>query len=160
MKKILSLILLFGLLICTGTKVFANDADEAKAFFNRYVTLANTYSPEILNVYSPNAKIIRQVVKPDGGLVNATTNWNTYKTQLKIGQATAKMKNYKNTYRNITVAKVANGYKVSAERQPSKETYWLKSYQIVQKQPNGKWLIVEELMQTKEQIFLKYADKK
>ena len=24
-------------------------------------------------------------------------------------------------------------------------------------QPNGKWVIVEEMMQTKQQIFLKYA---
>ena len=40
------------------------------------------------------------------------------------------------------------------------ETYKLKTYMIVKKQPSGKWLIVEEMMQTKQQIFLKYADKK
>ena len=40
-----------------------------------------------------------------------------------------------------------------------KDTYWLKTYQIWQKQPNGQWKIVEEMMQTKEQIFLRYADK-
>ena len=77
--------------------------------------------------------------------------------QLKLGQATARLRKYKNAYRNITVTKVANGYKVSAERQPTGETYWLKTYQIVQKQPNGQWKVVEELMQTKEQIFLRYA---
>ena len=37
------------------------------------------------------------------------------------------------------------------------EKYKLKSYMIVQKQPDGKWLIVEEMMQTKVQSFLKYA---
>ena len=62
-------------------------------------------------------------------------------------------------YRNISVEKIANGYKVSAERQPSGETYKLKAYMVLQKQASGKWLIVEELMQTKEQIFLRYADK-
>ena len=80
--------------------------------------------------------------------------------QLKLGQATAKLRKYKNEYRNISVEKVANGYKVSAERQPSGETYWLKTYQVVQKQPDGSWKIVEEMMQTKVQTFLKYADKK
>ena len=35
--------------------------------------------------------------------------------------------------------------------------YKLNSIMVVQKQPNGNWLIVEETMQTKEQIFLKYA---
>ena len=35
----------------------------------------------------------------------------------------------------------------------------LKTYMIVKKQPNGKWLIVEEMMQTKVQTLLRYADK-
>lgn len=155
MKKFLSIIAIFGFLI--GTQAFADDLSDSKAFFNSYVNAANTYSPTIPNFYAPNAKIIRQVVKPDGTLVNVSTDTATYMKQLKLGQATAKLRKYKNTYRNISSAKVANGYKVSAERQPSGETYWLKTYQVVQKQPNGQWKIVEEMMQTKEQIFLKYA---
>ena len=66
----------------------------------------------------------------------------------------------KNTYTNITVSPMGNGaYKVSSLRQPKGETYKLKTYMIVKK-INGKWQITEELMQTKEQIFLKYANKK
>ena len=84
----------------------------------------------------------------------------TYAKQMKISQGTAKMRNYKNKYKNITTAKVNNGIKVSALRQPMNETYWLKTYQIWQKQPNGNWIIVEEMMQTKQQIFLRYADNK
>lgn len=155
MKKILSILAIFGFLF--GTQVLADDATDAKAFFNSYVNAANTYSTTIPDFYSPDAKIIRQVVKPDGSLVNVDTDTATYMKQLKLGQATAKMRKYKNTYRNISVAKVANGYKVSAERQPSGETYWLKTYQIVKKQPDGKWKIVEEMMQTKVQTFLRYA---
>ena len=60
----------------------------------------------------------------------------------------------------VTVAKSGDGYKISSLRQPSGESYKLKTYMIVKKQPNGKWLITEEMMQTKQQIFLKYADKK
>ncbi len=157
MKKLLLKFIIFGLVIFNGLHVFANDAEEAKAFFNKYVNAANTYSPTIPDFYSPNAKIIRQVVKPDGSLANAYTNTATYMKQLKLGQATAKIRKYKNTYRNISVEKVSNGYIVRAERQPKGETYWLKTYQIVQKQPNGQWKIIEEMMQTKEQIFLKYA---
>lgn len=157
MKKFLSLIAIFITFLCVGLQAFADDAADAKAFFNKYVNAANTYSTTIPDFYSPNAKIIRQVIKPDGSLVNVSTNTSTYMTQLKLAQATAKLRKYKNTYRNITVSKVANGYKISAERQPTGETYWLKTYQIVQKQPNGQWKVIEELMQTKEQIFLKYA---
>ncbi len=157
MQKLLSVIFLSFLFMCSGISAFADDAADAKEFFNKYVNAANTYSQTIPDFYSPNAKIIRQVVKPDGTLVNVNTDTATYMKQLKLGQATAKMRKYKNTYRNITVTKVSNGYKVSAERQPTGETYWLKTYQIIQKQPDGQLKVVEELMQTKEQIFLKYA---
>ena len=47
--------------------------------------------------------------------------------------------------------------KITAERQPSKETYWLKMYQIVQDTDSG-LKITEEMMQTKVQAFLKQKE--
>ncbi len=155
MKKIiLSLFIMF-----LALPAFADDLDVVKGRFNSYVQAANSYSPSLLNYYSPNAKIIRQVVKPDGTTANATTNMATYAKQMKISQGTAKMRNYKNKYKNVTAVKVSNGIKINALRQPMNDNYWLKTYQIWQKQPNGNWVIVEEMMQTKQQIFLHYVDK-
>jgi len=154
MKKIIYTLLT---LMFVSISVFADDRQGAINFFNNYVKAANTYSNTIAAMYSPKAKIIRQVVKPDGTLVDVSTDTATYLKQLRLGQATAKLRKYTNSYRNITATPVANGYKVSAERQPKGETYWLKTYQVLKKQPNGSWIIVEELMQTKEQIFLHYA---
>lgn len=156
MKKFL---LVMFMLLISSTQVFADDLATAKSLFNQYVYAANTYSPNLLSYYSPRAKIIRQVVKPDGTTVNATTNMQTYAQQLKLSQGTAKLRKYTNKYTSIHATKVTNGVKVSALRQPMKDTYWLKTYQIWQKQQNGQWKIVEEMMQTKEQIFLRYADK-
>lgn len=155
MKKILSVLAILGFVL--GTQVLADDKADVKAFFDSYVNAANTYSPTIPNFYSPNAKIIREVVKPDGTLVDLDTDTATYIKQMKLGQATAKMRNYKNAYRNVVITPVSGGFKISAERQPTGETYWLKFYQIVKKQPNGRWIITEEMMQTRVQIFLKYA---
>lgn len=158
MKKILLLILL-AFLVLAGTKVFADEQQEALKFFKNYVNAANNYSDEITKMYSPDAKIIRQVVKPDGELVDVETDTDTYISQMKLGQKGAKLKNYKNHYSDIKASKVADGYKISALRQPSGEKYKLKTYMIVKKQPSGKWLITEEMMQTKVQTFLKYAKK-
>lgn len=157
MKRILSIFFIFAMFIATGIEALADEANEALAFFNRYVEAANSYSPAITKMYSPSAKIIRQVIKPDGTLVDLNTDTNTYITQMKLGQATAKLRKYKNTYRKITVSKSGTGYKISSERQPTGETYWLKTYMIVNKQPDGNWLITEEMMQTKVQALLKYA---
>lgn len=157
MKKILSILVVFTMFVMTGLQAFADSAQEALNFFNSYVSAANSYSPTVAGMYSPNAKIIRQVVKPNGELVNVNTNTATYIKQMKIGQAGAKMRGYKNTYTNVNVTSLGNGaYKISSLRQPKGETYKLKTYMIVKK-INGKWQITEEMMQTKEQIFLKYA---
>ena len=142
-----------------GTAI-ADEQQEALKFFNSYVDGANNYSPAIAEMYSPSAKIIRQIVKPDGTTANATTDTATYIKQMKIGQAGAKLRHYKNSYTNVVVAPYGDGaYKVSSLRQPSGEDYKLKTYMIVKKQPDGKWQIIEEMMQTKVQTFLRYADK-
>ena len=153
MKKIILtlFILIFGL------SAFAGEQEDALAFFNNFVSASNSYSPTILMMYSDNAKITRQVVKPNGQLVNVAFPLSTYKSQIKLSGKLAKLRNYKNYYSNIKVSKVANGYKIESLRKPSSSDYKLKSFVVVQKQPSGNWLIVEELMQTKEQVFLKYA---
>ena len=156
MKKFL---ISLSLIIAGTLTVFADGRQEALSFFNSYVNAANTYSNSVGDMYSPNAKIIRQVIKPDGTTADAVTDTATYLKQMKLGQAGARIKGYKNNYTNVTATPVAGGYKISSLRQPSGESYKLKTYMIVEKQPNGKWLITEELMQTKVQTFLRYANK-
>lgn len=155
MKKLFLSLILTAFM---STAVFANGSQEALDFFNSYVNAANTYSNSVGDMYSPSAKIIRQVVKPDGTTVDVSTDTATYLKQLRLGQAGAKLRHYTNAYTDISVTKLPDGrYKVSSLRQPSGETYKLKTYMIVKKQPNGHWLITEEMMQTKVQTFLKYA---
>lgn len=153
MKKFLLtlIILIFGL------GAFAGEQQDALKFFESFVNASNTYSPALLDMYSNNAKIIREVVKPNGKTVDVNFSAADYKMQMKMSSQLAKMRKYKNYYSDVKVTKVPNGYKIDSMRKPSASDYKLKSSMIVQKQSNGKWLIVEELMQTKEQIFLKYA---
>lgn len=152
MKKIFLTLTIF---LSSLMAVYADNQTEAIDFFNSYVNAANTYSTEIPSLYSPSARIIRQVIKPDGELVDKETNVDRYISEMKKGQALAKVRKYKNDYSNISATKINDTtYKVSALRQPSGETYKLKTYMIVQKQSSGKWLIIEEMMQTKVQMFL------
>ena len=138
--------------------VMADNNQEALDTFYNYVEAANTYSNTVADYYSPNAKIIRQVIKPDGETVNAYTDTATDVKQMKIGQAGAKLRSYKNVYTNVTVIPISeNKIKIASIRHPSADNDSLKTYMIFEKQPNGKWLITEELMQTRQQIFLKYA---
>ena len=157
MRNFIMFVLTLILTVFVAGTALADDQQEALKFFKTYVNAANNYSSAVENMYSPNAKIIRQVVKPDGELVDVETDTNTYIKQMKLGRHGAKIRNYKNHYSDVKVVKVADGYKIDALRQPSGEKYRLKTYMVVQKQPSGNWLIVEEMMQTKVQSFLKYA---
>ena len=158
MKKIILVICFLFL----GLNSFATEGTQTEAlnFFKSYINAANSYSPALLSMYSNNAKIIRQVIKPNGHLVNVPFSINDYRKQMTISSKVAKMRNYKNYYSNIVASEVPNGFKITSNRKPSmSKNDSLKTTMVVQKQKNGKWLIVEETMQTREQIFLKYAKK-
>ena len=104
-------------------------------------------------MYSPSAKIIREVLKNDGQIVRRETNTKRYVSEMKKSQSIAKIRKYKNYYSDITVTPLGHdSYKISSLRQPSGETYKLKAYMVITKQSDGSWLITEEMMQTKVQM--------
>lgn len=137
----------------------AKTPKDGMAFFDKYTDYANSYNDALLGMYSPNAKIIREVVKPTGETEEIIVPPKRYFKELKLGQKTAKIRQYKNKYKNIVVKEVPNGLKISAERQPTNETYWLKMYQIVEDTDDG-LKITEEMMQTKVQAFLRHKKNK
>ena len=157
MKNLKIFIPIIGMIL-TFSDVYAYTTKDGMNFFDQYQNYANTYDEKLLDLYSPNANIIREVVKPSGETVSVKVPTKRFLKELKIGQKTAKLRRYKNKYKNIIVQEVPNGVKISAERQPSKETYWLKMYQIITPTNEGP-KITEEMMQTKVQTFLKMQDK-
>ena len=130
MMKIFKFVLPIIGIILTFSDVYAQTPQDGIAFFNQYQNFANSYNDKILDMYSPNAKIIREVIKPSGEAEQVIVPAERYFKELKIGQKTAKLRKYRNSYKNVIAQKVQNGIKVSAERQPSRESYWLKMYQI------------------------------
>lgn len=158
MMKIFKFVLPIIGIILTFSDVYAQTPQDGIAFFNQYQNFANSYNDKILDMYSPNAKIIREVIKPSGEAEQVIVPAERYFKELKIGQKTAKLRKYRNSYKNVIAQKVQNGIKVSAERQPSREFYWLKMYQIYTPTDSG-LKITEEMMQTKVQSFLRHKNK-
>lgn len=158
MMKIFKFVLPIIGIIITFSDVYAQTPQDGIAFFNQYQNFANSYNDKILDMYSPNAKIIREVIKPSGEAEQVIVPAERYFKELKIGQKTAKLRKYRNSYKNVIAQRVQNGIKVSAERQPSRESYWLKMYQIYTPTDSG-LKITEEMMQTKVQSFLRHKNK-
>ena len=156
MKKIIVLVLV---LLFMPVFAFADDIADVKAFFNKYVNAANTYSTDIPSYYSPNAKIVRVIMKKDGTTKTMTTNMAEYTKQLKLNAKIAKVRNYKNFYSDISVAKVGSNYKLTCKRKPSLSDYKLPASFVITKNASGQYKIIQESMHTKVQTFLLYADK-
>ena len=156
MKKIFALVT--ALLI--GTGAFAMTADDALSFFTKYVNDANAQSPKLVDYYSPNAKIVRVVMLPDGKTESVTTDMKEYTRQLKIGANLAKLNKYKNFYTERKVTKVGNDYKITCKRQPSTSDYKLPAHFIIGTDANGDMKIKEEMMYTKQTAILKKAKSK
>ena len=91
MKKIIFSLLI--MIIC-ALPSFAGTKEGALKFFDSYVNAANTYSNNLLDYYSPNAKIIRVVVRNDGTKGTAVFTMKDYAYQMKIGATTAKVRKY------------------------------------------------------------------
>ncbi len=161
MKKLFAL---FAVFVAAGVMMIANAAtatpEQALAFFNKYIDAANSYSETITDFYSPNAKIIRVVMKPDGTTATVTADTKQYFNQMRIGANLAKLNKYKNFYTQRKITKQGADYKISCLRQPSTSDYKIPAYFVIGMDANGKLKIKEEMMYTKQQKFLKYANKK
>ena len=77
---------------------FASTPQKAVEFFKQYTDYANSYNDNLLNMYSQDAKIIREVIKPSGETEDVVIPSKRFFKELKIGQKTAKLKKYKNKY--------------------------------------------------------------
>lgn len=131
--------------------------ESALTFLNKYIAAANSYSETVTTYYSPDAKIVRVVMKPDGTKVTVTADTTQYFKQMRIGSNLAKLNKYKNFYTEKKVSKKGNDIKIDCLRQPSTSDYKIPAYFIIGEDSTGKLKIKEEMMYTKQQSFLKYA---
>ena len=152
MKKFLIFISLFFFSVA-----FADELSDVREFFDSYIKAANSYKKNIPDYYSPEARIIRVVIKPDGSKQSVEFNVEDYMRQLKKRSKLARIVRYKNRYEDIQVSELGSGkYKISALRYPMRDKIGLNFYFIVENTDNG-YKVIEESMETDVQDFLKYA---
>ncbi len=150
MKKIL--LTLFSLALFS-LNAFADDKADVLALFDKYINDANSYSTNLPNYYTNNAKIIRVVNKKTGGQKAVVIPFDRYLKELKGHSTLAKTVGYKNRYVNRNITKIDKDYKISATRIPRNDKTGLSCYFIFTKQGNA-WKIREESMTTNVQTFL------
>ena len=160
MRKILTAIFMLFVagLFCFNSQVNAATPQEVLTFFNNYIQAANTYSDSIVKYYAPDAKIIRVVMKKDGTTASVTADTKKYFNQMRLGANMAKLNKYKNFYTERKITKQGDDYKITCLRQPSTSDYKIPAHFVIGPDASGNLKIKEEMMYTKQQSFLKYAN--
>lgn len=162
MRKLNLILLAMFLLTFTVMSVFADDAADVRAFFDKYVNAANTYQEDLPSYYTSNAKILRYVIQKDGTVYPTplVAPMSEYVKQLKMSSKLAKIRGYKNYYKDVKIAKQGNDYKISANRSPSPSPNdKMPAYFVIGKDSSGKYKIKEEMMQSREQMILNQIKK-
>lgn len=162
MKKFRVALLTILTFLCGVNMVIADEISEIKAFFSQYLNAANSYQPSVPDYYANDARILRYVIQKDGSVYPTplVIPMNEYKKQMKLNSKIAKLKNYKNNYNNIQIINQNGNYKLTADRTPSTSANdKLKAHFIIGKDGSGNYVIKEEMMQTREQIFLSQIKK-
>ncbi len=157
MKKI---ILIVGICFLCSKSVFAENTIEPIEVFNNFVYLSNQYDLKMLNFYSANPIIKRDVLgKKTNTLVTVPFSEHV-KIQKMYSNHKKMLEKVKNNYKNPTLTKIGNNmYKITALRCPTVMDRCFNSYIIIQKQ-NGEYKIFEEYSQVQSTYFLKFKDKK
>lgn len=156
MKRMFLSLLIFVLF---NSVLNAEEVDDVRDFFNRYVDTANSYGKNYFDYYDTNAKIFRVVEKEDGTKEVVSIPMERYKAETKKSTKLAKIRRYKNRYLNIRIFGKGDDYMLIAERMPSTSDYVLPAYFIIGKDNSGNWKIKEESMNTRVLKFLKEAEK-
>lgn len=157
------IILMFLILACsTNAGAFANvqDLKEAEKFVVLFNTRANNYDTKILDMYSDNAKIIRNIQHNNGKTEKIIIPTDKYKKFLNFVRYFAKIRHYKNTYKNIECANEGENIRVNALRVNSNK-YSTPISLLLAKDSRGEFKIIEEETSTKSlflinELFLRF----
>lgn len=124
------------------------DMTQAKALFEKYVKLENDFDPAVADLFSDDAKILNSVRYEDG----MTRPWGIparfYKETLRKNMPAAKKRGDVATYTNVQYTAEGSDIRIKATRSSKLSKMPNPVSFLVGTGGDGKWLILEYLIQT------------
>lgn len=138
----------------------AADVEMAKTLFERYLQLEREFSPETANLFADDAMIQNTRIYSDGSSNIIRVSSKDYKRLIRSELPRLKKSGHTNDYSAITFVLEDDGVRINATRFD-----WLGNYSspfsLKTALREGKWLIVEEISETRnpDVLFLRQARK-
>jgi hypothetical protein len=128
---------------------FAESIAEAQAIFDRYIQLEQDFDPAAADLYADDAVIKNKRTYPDGQVKELTMPADRYKALIRQAMPLAKARGDTNSYSGVTFTKEGVGVRIRAMRFSNLKKYSSPISLLVAPDGKGKWLIHEELSESK-----------
>ena len=145
-----SLFALMGLVLFTASGVLgAEPVDEAKKLFGQYESLGRAFDPAVADLYADDAKIENKRTQPDGTVKLLTLPAPAYKKLIRQVMPIAKERGDTSTYSEVKYVEEGKNVRITATRFSDLKKYSSPLSLLVGPAADGKWLIKEELSESK-----------
>ena len=123
--------------------------EDAKKLFDRYVDSERTFDPAVADLYSDDAKIQNKRTYPDGSTRVSTMPAPKYKELIRQAMPLAKERGDTNTWSEVKYVTEGQKVRITATRFSNLKKYSSPVSLLVGPSSEGKWLIFEELSESK-----------
>lgn len=149
--KVFKIIFLLLFLLISSGVAFAQDADvnSVKEFFRGYVEMGENFDVSSADLYL-NSAIIRNLRRyPDGSEKSMQLNGAQWKELIIKVMPLAKTRGDKSTFSHIIISIDGKQAKIKANRYSNLKCYTdIGYFMIIELQPDGKYKIIEEYMES------------
>jgi hypothetical protein len=124
--------------------------EAAKHLFAEYVTLEKAFDSSICDLYSDQAVIKLTKTYPDGKKKKATLTGSAWKLVIRTAMPLAKQLDDTNEYYDVEYVVEGDNVRINATRHSNRKNYDAPTSILVGKNNDGKWLIIEEIVNSQE----------
>jgi hypothetical protein len=132
-----------------STLALADPIVNAKAVFAKYEACDASFDASVADLYSDTALIRNKRSYPDGQVRELTFSAPRYKELLRATMPLAKAKGDSSKYSNVTYTPEGSGVRITARRFSVLKQYESPISILVVPNGSGRWLIQEELSESK-----------
>lgn len=123
--------------------------DAAKQLFDQYVAFGHAYDPGVADLYADDALIRNKRTYPTGEVREMTVPAAKYKTLIRQVMPLARARGDRSTYSDVSYTAEGGRVRIKASRFSELKNYTSPLSVLVGPSPGGKWLIYEELSESR-----------
>ena len=147
-KRPTFVLVLAGVMLAALASTQASE-DAARQLFEQYVALGHAYDPALAELYADDASIKNTRTYPTGEVRELTIPAPKYKALIRQALPVARARGDRSTFSDVSYAAEGSRVRIRASRFSELKKYRSPITLLVGPSPTGKWLIYEEVSESR-----------